>query len=102
MIHAQLISRNGENLQTLIRSAIADGHIKSFETAKVAGGVRITHKKHPGAINLTKIAKGPLLATITCTNPGREWQLLEALVGRLAYHFPTEVSAVNIQFVSEK
>jgi hypothetical protein len=101
MIHAQLISRNGENLQTLIRSAIANGQIQSSETAKVAGGVCIRQKKHPGAINLTK-TEGPLLATITCTNPSREWQLSEAFVGRLAYHFPTEISAVNIQFLSKE
>lgn len=100
MIHAQLISRNGENLQTLIRSAIADGQIKSFQTAKVVGGLRITHKKHPGAINLSK-TKGIVLATLSCTNPAREWQLLEAFVGRLAYHFPDQVAAINIQFASE-
>jgi len=100
MIHAQLISRNGENLQSLIRSAITNGQIKSFQIAKVAGGLRITHKKHPGTINLSK-SSGPLLAAISCTNPGREWQLLEAFVGRLAYHFAEELAAINIQFASE-
>ncbi len=101
MIHTQLVSRNGENLQSLIRSAISEGRIKSFETAKVVGGVRITHKKHPGAINLYK-SKGPLSATISCTNPNKEWQLLEAFVGRLAYHFSSEIAAINIQFIAEK
>ena len=99
MIHTQLISRNGENLQTLIRSAIANGQIKSFQVNKVVGGLRIMHKKHPGAINLSK-SKGPLLATISCTNPTKEWQLLEAFVGRLAYHFTDQVAAINIQFAS--
>ncbi len=97
MIHVQLISRRGENLQTLIRSAIGQGRIKSLETAKVKGGVRITHKKHPGNISLTR-TKGPLLATISCTNPAKEWQLLETFVGRLAYHFAANIAAINIQF----
>src|SRR6266568_5160757 len=100
MIHTQLISRNGENVQSLIRSAITNGQIKSFQVAKVAGGLRITHKKHPGTINLSK-SSGPLLAAISCTNPAREWQLLEAFVGRLAYHFPKQLAAINIQFESE-
>lgn len=100
MIYTQLISRNDENLQALIRSAIANGQIKSFQTAKVVGGLRITHKKHPGTINISK-SKGPLLATISCTNPTREWQLLEAFVGRLAYHFSKQLAAINIQFASE-
>ena len=97
MIHVQLISRNGTSLQALIRNAIAEGQIKSFETAKVVGGLRISHKKHPGVINIEK-SKGPLLATITCNNPEREWQLLEAFVGRVAYHFSNDVAAINVQF----
>ena len=100
MIHTQLISRNGQDLQILIRSAIVGGQIKSFETAKVKGGLRITHKKHPGTINFSR-TKGPLCATISCTNPSKEWQLLEAFIGRLAYHFSNELSAVNVQFETE-
>jgi hypothetical protein len=97
MIHTQLISRNSANLQTLIRQAITEGKIKSFQTAKVAGGLRITHKKYPGSINFSN-TKGPLLATISCTNPTKEWQLLEAFVGRLSYHFSDKLAAINIQF----
>ena len=100
MIHTQLISRNGESLQTLIRSAIASGQMRSFQIDKVVGGLRITHKKFPGTINLSK-TRGPLIASISCTNPTKEWQLLETFVGRLAYHFPKELSAINIQFASE-
>jgi hypothetical protein len=96
MIHVQLINREGANLQPLIRRAIAEGQITSFETAKGVGGLRISHKKHPGFINIEQ-SKGPLLATITCTNPEKEWQLLEAFVGRVAYHFSNEVASINIQ-----
>lgn len=101
MIHVQLISRAGANLQTLIRNAIAEGQIKAFETTKVVGGLRISHKKHPGFINIEK-SKGPLIATITCTNPEKEWQLLETFVGRVAYHFSSEVAAINVQFEAKK
>jgi hypothetical protein len=97
MIHLQIISRGGDNLQSLIRGAIASGSIKSFEVARVQGGLKIKPKKHQGIIALTK-SPGPLLATLVCKNRTREFQLLEAFIGRLAYHFKNEISSVNIQF----
>ncbi|HYX72868.1 MAG TPA: hypothetical protein VE732_08855 [Nitrososphaera sp.] len=100
MIHLQIVSRDGQNLQSLIRSAINEGSIKSFAIARVKGGLVIKHKKHLGEIALENTS-GPLLATLKCKNRAKEWQLLEAFVGRLAYHFKNEVSAVNIQFESE-
>lgn len=96
MIHVQVVSRNRENLQAMIRAAIADGSIKSFEVARVKGGVTIRHKKHIGEIRLSKTV-GPLLATIICKNRVKEFALLEAFVGRLAYHFKNEISGINIQ-----
>ena len=96
MIHLQIIGRNENNLQSAIRSAISEGKIKSFQTAKVKGGRKITHKKHLGSISLTP-TKGPLLATVSCKNREREWQLLEAFIGRLAYHFSDTIGAINIQ-----
>jgi hypothetical protein len=99
MVHLQLTSRNGENIQTLLRSAINEGTIKSFEISGVAGGVRIRHKKHLGELHLTKArGRGPLGVTLVCYNRRKEWQLLEAFIGRLAYHFKSQIAAVNIQF----
>lgn len=102
MIHLQIISRTGRqnNLQVLIRKAISEGRIRSFATSQVKGGVKITHKKHPGTIKL-KPSDGLLLATIICKNRSKEFQLLETFVGRLAYHFAAEISAVNIQLPQE-
>ena len=96
MIHIQLVSRDGQNLQTLIRTAISEGHIKSFETVKVKGGVTITHKKFIGKITLQP-TKGPLVATLLCKNRQKEWQLLETFVGRLVYHFRNQIAGINIQ-----
>jgi hypothetical protein len=97
MIHVQIIAHNDRNLQSLIRNAIVDGKIKSFETAKVKGGLKITHKKHIGSVNLTRTS-GPLIALVKCNNRDKEWQLLEAFIGRLAYHFKSDIAAINIQF----
>lgn len=97
MIHVQIIGHGGVNLQSLIRTAIVEGQIKSFETAKVKGGLKITHKKHLGSISMTRTS-GPLIAVVKCNNKGREWQLLETFVGRLTYHFQSKIAAINIQF----
>jgi sulfite reductase beta subunit-like hemoprotein len=100
MIHLQIVDRGNSNFQRLIRTAIASGKITSFETAKVKGGLKITHKKYLGAIHITP-AKGLLLADVTCKNAKKEWQLLEAFVGRLAYHFTYQIAAINMQFDTE-
>ena len=100
MIHLQVINRGGENLQSLIRSAINEGQIKSFAIVRVKGGLVIKHKKHLGEVALEQTL-GPMLATLKCKNRAKEWQLLEAFVGRLAYHFKNEVASVNIQFEPE-
>jgi hypothetical protein len=101
MINIQAVSRNGENLQSLLRTAIRKGHIKSFEVVQVKGGLRIKHKKHLGAICLEH-RNSLLLATLSCKNADKEWQLLEAFIGRLVYHFTSDVAAINIQLKAEE
>jgi hypothetical protein len=96
-VHLQLLSRTGAQLDTLIRTAIAHESIKSFEVARVKGGLRIRHKKHLGEVRFSR-TPGPLLATLVCKNRSKEWQLLEAFVGRLSYHFKNDIAAINIQF----
>jgi hypothetical protein len=97
MIHLQIVRRENDNVQSLIRAAIASGKIKSFKTAQVHGGLKIKHKTYLGVISI-KGTKGPLLATVRCHDRSKEWQLLEAFVGRLAYHFSNEIAGINIQF----
>jgi len=66
----------------------------------VRGGLVIQHRKYIGEIRFTRTA-GPLIAALKCQNRSREWQLLGAFVGRLAYHFKNEIAAMNIQFEPE-
>jgi hypothetical protein len=101
MIHLQIISRSDNDLQTLIRTAIAGGSIKSFQILQIKGGLKIGHKKHLGEIRLTRTL-GPVLATLVCKNRAKEWQLLEAFVGRLAYHFKDQIASINIQLEPDR
>ncbi len=97
MVHLQLISRAGEDLRAVIREAIEEGHIKSFEIARIRGGLRIQHKKFQGEIRFEP-TDGPLLVTVRCRDRTKEWQLLSAFLGRVADHFKDEVIAINMQF----
>lgn len=97
MVHLQLISREGDDLRAVIRSAIEEGHIKSFEIARIRGGLRIRHRKFQGEIRLDPTA-GPLLVSVRCRDRTKEWQLLSAFIGRLADHFKDEIIAINMQF----
>ena len=101
MIHIQIVSRSGENLQSLIRGAIAAGKIKSLAVSSVKGGVRLHHQKFQGELKLTRTS-GPLLVTLICKNRSREFQLLETFIGRLTYHFKNEIAAINIQLEPEE
>lgn len=99
MINIQIIGDGDIKPQTLIRNAITEGRIRAFSIVKVKGGLKITHKNktYPGSINLTQ-TPGPLVATVMCKNKDKEWQLLKAFIGVLAYNFRSDIAAINIQF----
>lgn len=98
MIDLELASRDGQNLQTLLRTAIKERRIRSFEVARVKGGLKIRHKKRFGTIKLARQKGGILLAKLACNKRSDESRLLEAFVGRLAYHFRAEIETVTIRF----
>lgn len=79
----------------MLRSAIAEEHIKSFEVARVKGGLRVKHKRYQGRVELVQI-KGILVATLVCRDPADDWQLFQAFVGRLIYHFRDSIAAINV------
>ncbi len=97
MIHVQIIGKDGAKLQSLVRSAIEKGSIKSFGIKQVRGGFIIEHAKHNGTVEFNQ-NRHILLSTIKCKNNSKEWQLLETFVGRLTYHFREKIASINIQF----
>jgi hypothetical protein len=59
----------------------------------------VRSREIPGLDQITR-TNGLLLADVRCKNVTKEWQLLEAFVGRLAYHFSDQIVAINMQFDS--
>jgi hypothetical protein len=96
MITIQAISEAGQNLQALLRSAIREGCVESFEVTQVKGGLRLRHKQIGGRVVLEH-RQGLLLAGLLCNNKENEWELLQAFVGLLVYCCKPVLAAINIQ-----
>jgi hypothetical protein len=92
MMYITATSSDGSQLQTLLREAIRDGHVRSFTVSQVKGGLKVKHKKFPGAILFEK--------QLSCKDRGQEWKLLETLVGRLVYHFRDHIENITLRLNS--
>jgi hypothetical protein len=100
MMYVSATSADGSQLQTLLREAIRDGDVRSFQVAQVKGGLRVKHKKHPGVIIFEKQHDGSLWAKVSCKDKDQEWKLLEAFVGRLVYHFRDQIGEIILRLNS--
>ena len=96
MIHIQVVPQADEDLKGMLRAAITEGRIKSFEIARVRGGLRVIHKRYNGRVDLDQ-KNGILTAKLSCHNRDDEWQLVQAFVGRLIYHFRDHIVTLDIQ-----
>ena len=101
MVHLQLIGRDAADIGALVRSAIEEERIKSFEIARIRGGLRIRHKKFRGEVRFAR-TEGPVMVTVRSPDRSKEWQLLEAFIGRLTYHFASAIAGINIQLESDE
>lgn len=85
-------------MKAMFRAAIAEGHIKALEVARLKGRLQIQmkHKRYKDRVDLVQLS-GILLATLSCQNRDHEWQLLEMFVGGLVYHFRDKTGPINVQ-----
>ena len=98
MIRLQIVERSGANLFRVLKKAIRSKDLRTFSIEK--GGKRVVHIRSPGYMNWVE-AEGVIACEIrTPREPGKEWQLLAAVVGRLADRFPALVESVNIQLAA--
>ena len=99
MYHLQIITRetgDHADVQAAVLAAIREGRMVSFEIDRVRGGVRLKHRKFKGDVRFLKTA-GPLMITVRSPDPAGEWQLLDAFIGRIVYHFADSIRGINIQ-----
>ena len=98
MIRLQIVERPGTRLFSTLKKAIRAKDLRTFSLEK--GGKRVVHIRSPGYMNWVEV-DGLLACEIrTPRDEGKEWQLLTAIVGRLADRFPAAVESINIQLVA--
>ncbi|HSA54146.1 MAG TPA: hypothetical protein VLE53_00515 [Gemmatimonadaceae bacterium] len=98
MYHLQIITRetgDHADVQAAVLAAIREGRMVSFEIDRVRGGVRLRHRKFKGDVRFLK-TEGPLMITVRSPDPAGEWQLLDAFIGRIVYHFADSIRGINI------
>jgi hypothetical protein len=95
MIRLQIVERPGSSLFRLLKRAMRTGDLRTFSLQK--RGRKVVHEKYPGWMNWSH-GEGVISCTILSKKAGNaEWQILSALVGRLAQRYPDSVQSIHIQ-----
>jgi hypothetical protein len=98
MIRMQIVERPGVKLFNLLKRAMRSGDLRTFSLER--RGTRVVHNRYPGFMSWTH-AEGVIACEIRYPKKeDEEWQLLSAVVGRLAHRFPALVESVNIQLTA--
>ena len=98
MIRLQIVERSGAKLFGTLKRAIRSKDLRTFSLER--GGKRVVHIRSPGYMNWME-AEGVIACEIrTPRDEGKEWQLLAAVIGRLADRFPALVESINIQLTA--
>src|SRR5262249_3222862 len=98
MIRLQIVERPGSRLFSVLKKSIRSKDLRTFSLEKAAK--RVVHIRSPGYMNWVE-AEGVIACEIrTPKDEGKEWQLLAAVIGRLADRFPGLVESINIQLTA--
>ena len=98
MIRLQIVERPGARLFSVLKKSIRSKDLRTFSLEK--GGKRVVHIRSPGYMSWVE-AEGVIACEIkTPKDPGKEWQLLTAVIGRLADRFTGLVESINVQLTA--
>ncbi len=96
MIRLQITEHDGADLHKTLIEAMRTGELRTFKVTR--RGRRVEHVRYPGWVNWTHKAGVIDCDVISPRKPGSEWQLLGALIGRLAHKYPGLVQSIGIHF----
>jgi hypothetical protein len=98
MIRLQIVERPGARLFSVLKKSIRSKDLRTFSLER--GGKRVVHIRSPGYMNWVE-AEGIIACEIrTPKDEGKEWQLLAAVIGRLADRFTGAVESINVQLAA--
>lgn len=98
MIRVQIVEREGADLFRTLVNAMREGELRTLHVKE--RGRKIVHERYPGWIAWSHSPR-----VITCKvfgQPGSEWQLFSAFLGRLAHKYPDSIAGIDIQFPETK
>ena len=96
MIRMQITERDGAELYRALLDAIRTRELRTFTLTR--RGRRVEHVRYPGFLNWSH-KEGVIDCEVRSPQkPGTEWQLLGALIGRLAHRYAGLVQGITIQF----
>ena len=96
MIRLQIVERQGAGLFAKLKDAMGTGDLRTLIAMK--HGRKVVHTTYPGWMNWSHHSGVIVCEILSPKKPGHEWQLLSALLGRLADRQATLINSINIQF----
>jgi len=96
MIRLEIIERRGAHLHKALVGAMRKGDLRTFSVKD--RGRTVTHVRYPGRMKWSSsegVIVGDLRGPHSSENP---WQLLGALLGRLAHKYADRIANVSLQF----
>ncbi len=96
MIRVEIFERHGANLYKTLVDAMRTGDLRTFSVKD--RGRTVTHVRYPGKMKWSSsggVIVGELRGPRSTENA---WQLLGALLGRLAHKYADRVVNVSVQF----
>lgn len=98
MICFQVIERRGANLYQVLRGAMRSKELRTFYLAMHGRRVCHTNPSYSGWMRWSHADGVITCQVVSPRQPGTEWRLFSAFVGRLADRFADLIQCVNIQF----
>ncbi len=96
MIRLQIVEKSGANLFSTLKRAMRSKELQTFSLAK--GGRRVVHVNYPGWMNWSATPGAITCEIMNPREPGTEWRLLHAFIGRLADRYAGLIYGVSIAF----
>ena len=98
MVRLQIVERPGTRLFMALKKAIRSKELRTFGLERKS--TRVVHVRSPGFMSWS-YAEGVIACEIKSPKePGKEWQLLSNVIGRLADRYPALVESINIQLAA--
>lgn len=95
MIRFQIVERDGTRLYGTLVKAMREGEL---HTLHLKPGRKIVHERYPGWIKWSH-ARGVIdCEVLSPREPGSEWQLFSAVLGRLADRYADSIAGISVQF----